>query len=125
MTPDELLDSLDEPRRSQARELHALISAETARFPIEVRGDAIWYGLYRYRYATGREGDTGRVVLAPAKRGPASISARGSPPPVAGADCGVGCVRIKDLKKVDIEALCREVRRVATNEPTTLKKADS
>lgn len=122
MTVEEFLQSLDEPRRTQAGELDGIIRAEAPDLAVELRGESIYYGPYHYRYPTGREGESARVVLAPRKAGISLYICEGLSEPIAGANTGVGCVRIKDLRKVDLEALRREIRRVVATEPSMLKR---
>ena len=68
MTPDEYIEQLDEPRRSQIRELHELIQATVPELAPHVQSGMLGYGSYHYVYASGREGDWPILGLASRKR---------------------------------------------------------
>jgi hypothetical protein len=68
MTPDEYLTAVDERRRPDLVALDALITAAAPDLPRVMLGRMLGYGPYRYRYATGREGDTALIALAAQKR---------------------------------------------------------
>jgi hypothetical protein len=77
VTPEEFLDELPEPRRSELVQLDAVIRAALAR---TVQGGMLGYGPYRYRHPSGGEGDTCVVSLASAWHGVGSCwGARGWP----------------------------------------------
>jgi hypothetical protein len=113
-TPETLIESLDEPRRSDIRELDALIRRTAPSFEPSVMSGMLAYGRYRYRYASGREGEWCRVALASNKR---SISLHVIAADEEGylaeryrarlpkADIGKSCVRFSKLDDVDVEVL--------------------
>lgn len=68
MTPEEYLAGVDERRRPDVVELDALITAAAPALPRVVTRGMIGYGPFRYRYATGREGDATLPALAANKR---------------------------------------------------------
>ncbi|MBX3190154.1 MAG: DUF1801 domain-containing protein [Labilithrix sp.] len=63
-TPAEYIAALAEPRRSEIARLHALITKTCPRLEPHIRSGMIGYGTYRYKYATGREGEWFRIGLA-------------------------------------------------------------
>lgn len=65
-TPAQYLAALDEPRRSELKQLHAAIRKAAPRLKPFVAYNAtmIGYGPYHYKYATGREGDCPIVALS-------------------------------------------------------------
>jgi hypothetical protein len=67
-TPEALIDSVGhEGRRADAAELLELMSATTGE-PAEMWGaDTVGFGRYRYRYATGQEGDFFKIGFSPRK----------------------------------------------------------
>ena len=71
MTPDELIASLDEPRRGEIARLDALIRETLPDLERVATSGMLGYGPYHYRYASGREGDATLIALASRK---ASIS---------------------------------------------------
>jgi hypothetical protein len=120
-TPDEYIAALDEPRRSEVRQLHDLIRRAAPQLEPHIAAGMLAYGHYHYRYASGREGDWFPIGLASqkryislyvnaadAQRGYLAESYRSRLPR---ADIGRSCVRIKRLEDVDlgvIGALIRE-----------------
>jgi hypothetical protein len=66
--PQEYIDALDEPRRSDVAALDALIRRAAPRLEPVVAGRMLGYGPFHYRYATGREGDATLLGLASNKR---------------------------------------------------------
>jgi uncharacterized protein DUF1801 len=63
----EFIDRLAEPRRSEIAELHALIRDVAPELEVQTTDRMIGYGPYHYRYASGREGDSHLLSLAPNK----------------------------------------------------------
>ncbi|MGH2674235.1 MAG: hypothetical protein ACRDH1_02290 [Actinomycetota bacterium] len=63
-TPEEYPDRLDEPSRSELRELHDLIRRTVPEFEPYLESGMIGYGRFHYRYPTGREGNWFRIGLA-------------------------------------------------------------
>lgn len=94
---------LDRMIREVAPELPCVVSATT-----------LWYGPFRYRYASGRQGETARIIVAPRRTGITVHLACGIGTPLAGTNAGVGCLKIKDLARVDLDALRGELLRAAT-----------
>lgn len=63
------LDAVDNPRRrSDARQLLDLMQAVTGEPPKMWGSSIVGFGSYRYRYASGREGDSLAVGFSPRKR---------------------------------------------------------
>jgi hypothetical protein len=105
-TPDEYLDRLEEPRRSDMRQLHDLITREAPELEAHVSEDGIGYGKYRFRYKTGREGDWSTIGLASQKR---YISLY-----ISGARHGSVAERYRDrLPKADISRWCVRIKRMS------------
>ena len=68
MSPEELIDELEEPRRGEVERLHGLIASTLPGLRAEVASGMIGYGPYHYRYESGREGDSHLVSLASRKQ---------------------------------------------------------
>ena len=66
-TPEEYIEALEEPRRSEIRRLHELIRREAPQLEPHIAYRQIGYGKYRYRYKTGREGDWATIGLGSRK----------------------------------------------------------
>ena len=123
MTPDDYIDGLDEPRRSQVRQLHELIRKTAPELEPHIVSGMIGYGSYHYVYASGREGDWPILGLANRKQ---AISLYASCLTADGryvaedfrerlpkADIGKSCVRIKKLEDVDLDVLAELIERTA------------
>lgn len=123
-TPEEYIDRLDEPRRSQVEQVHDFIRRTVPHLEPHIRSGMIGYGAYHYRYASGREGDWFVVGLASNKR---SISLYVIASEAEGyvaeryksrlprADIGKSCIRfngIEDLDQVVLAELITECVRV-------------
>ena len=67
-TPAQYFASLAEPRRSDVRALHEAICKTIPKHKPEMIGGFLGYGKYRYKYESGREGDTGAVMLSSQKQ---------------------------------------------------------
>ena len=123
MTPDEFIAQLDEPRRSQIRQLHELICTTAPELEPHVVSGMLGYGTYHYVYASGREGDWPILGIADRKR---AISFYASCATVDGrylaeefrdrlpkADVGKSCIRIRKLEDIDLGVLEELVKRAA------------
>ena len=67
-TPQDYIDALDEPRRSDVAALDALIREAAPDLEPVMAGTMLGYGPFHYRYASGREGDATVIALASQKR---------------------------------------------------------
>jgi hypothetical protein len=122
-SPDEYIAALDEPRRTQIREIDELITATAPQLERHVQSGMLAYGRYHYRYASGREGDWFRIGLASHKR---YISlyvtaadgerylAETYKDRLRKADIGKSCVRFTKLEDLDRSALASLIREGAT-----------
>ncbi len=111
-TPKEYIESLPEPRRSEMRELHQLITKTAPKLKPKMWGGGIGYGSYHYRYATGREGDWFVVGLMSRKQGISFYScltdgkqyiAEKHKKDLPKANIGRSCIRFKRLSDVDLK----------------------
>jgi Domain of unknown function (DU1801) len=124
-TPEAYIESLPEPRRSQVRELHELIRKSAPDLDPYIQSGMLGYGTYRYRSASGREGEWCRVGLASNKAtislhvlmADESGSLAGYADRLPKADIGRSCVRFKQPDDVDVSVLEELVRKSATTLP--------
>ena len=126
MEPQEYIDALDEPRRSDVAALDALIRRAAPDLEPVVTGRMLGYGPFHYRYATGREGDATVLALAPNKRYLSLyvLSASGGrylaesyADRLPGASIGRSCVRFPRLAAVDLGVLEELVAEAARTGP--------
>jgi hypothetical protein len=68
VTPDDYIESLEEPRRGDVRALHELIRATAPDLEPHVASGMLGYAPFHYRYASGREGDASLIALASRKQ---------------------------------------------------------
>jgi len=114
-TAAEYLAQLKEPRKSDIRALDAMIRKTTRLEPFIQMG-ILAYGPYRYKYASGREGDWFRIGVASNASyislyvgGGAERHAAAMPK----AKIGKCCVRFKKLSDLDQAALKKVIRQGA------------
>jgi hypothetical protein len=121
--PEEYIESLGEPRRSEVRQLDQLIRDAAPDLEPYLESGMLGYGRYHYRYASGREGDAARISVASRKGGISlyvnavdgeRYLAESYRDRLPRADIGKSCVRIKRLEDVDLDVLRELVREGAT-----------
>jgi hypothetical protein len=112
-----LIDAVTpERRRRDAETLLALMHRATGQ-RAKLQGTAIGFGLYHYRYESGREGDAAAAAFAPRKAATSlylmdGVGAHAVDLALLGPHTtGVGCVYLKSLDDVDLEVLERIVAR--------------
>jgi uncharacterized protein DUF1801 len=114
-TPEEYIAQLEEPRRSDVAALDALIRKNAPKLQPFIYIGILGYGPYRYKYASGREGDGCRIGISSNKNaislyvGCADRYKTAMPK----ANCGKGCMRFKSLSDLDQAALKRLIREAA------------
>jgi hypothetical protein len=114
-SPDEYIDRLDEPRRSDIRELHELIRREAPQLEPHLASGMLAYGRYHYKgKSKGTEGEWFHIglasnknyislyVMAADKDGYLAESYKDKLPK---ANIGRSCVRFKRLSDLDPNAL--------------------
>jgi hypothetical protein len=113
-TPEEYIASLEEPRRSEIQQLHDLIRRTLPDYEPHIQSGMLGYGAYRYKYASGREGDWSIVSLASQKRYISlyvscvkedAYLAESYRDRLPKADIGKSCVRFKRVSDLDEDAL--------------------
>ncbi len=126
-TPAEYLAKLKEPRKSEVTALDALIRRTAPQLDPFIHAGMLGYGPWRYKYASGREGDWFRIgVASNANYVSLSICSSDGKHCVAGkykqalpkAKIGKACVRFKKLADLDLEALSRTIREWAGAAPS-------
>jgi hypothetical protein len=121
-TLSEYFDQIEEPRRSEMRALHRLISKAVPKLKPGIQFGMIGYGTHHYKYASGREGDAPVVALASQKNyisvyacasdGKQYVAERRKAE-LGRVSVGKSCIRFKRLADVDLRALESVVKEAA------------
>ena len=127
-TPSQYIARLDEPRRSQIRELHELVRSTVPDLRPHMQAGMIGYGSYHYRGRSGREGDWPVIAVASNKQyislyvmatvgdGYLAETYRDRLPK---ANIGRSCVRFRRLEDLDRAVLTQLLREGATHAPVS------
>ncbi len=130
-TPAQYLASLAEPRRSDVRALHDAIRKAVPKLKPDVIGGFLGFGKYRYKYESGREGDTGVVGVASQKQyislylGCADDEslAEKNKERLGKVSVGKCCIRFKKLADLDLKVAMELVQETARRLQKTGKKS--
>ncbi len=130
-TPEQYFASLEEPRRSDVRGLHDAIRKAAPKLKPEMIGGMLAFGKYHYKYESGREGDTGVVVLASQKNhislylgcsGGDGYLAEKNKDRLGKVSVGRNCIRFKRLADLDLKAAMELVKKSTKRHAETAKK---
>lgn len=126
-TPEEYIALIDEPRRSQIQQIHDFIRKTVPGLKPYIAAGMIGYGVYHYRYASGREGDWAIVALASQKNyisvyvcatdGTAYLAEK-KKDTLGKASVGKSCIRYKKLEDINwsgLEAILKEAAVLMKN----------
>jgi hypothetical protein len=120
--PQEYIDALDEPRRSDIATLHALIRRVAPDLEPVASERGVAYGPFHYRYPTGREGDASLLGLVSNKRyislyvlcaTEGRYLAETFAERLPKASIGKSCVRFPRVSAVDLDVIGELVARAA------------
>jgi hypothetical protein len=117
-TRDEVLSKTPEAQRAELEAIDRAIREAAPSLAATAGGGTLAYGRYRYRYATGREGESAALTLAPRASnltlyiGAAGVERWADRLP-KGA-CGVGCIRLKRASDIPADVL-QEIAEWATS----------
>ena len=126
MSPDEYVDSFEEPRQSDVRALDDLIQRVAPQLNRQFERGMIVYGGYRFRHAGGGEGYwyplalsgqkrfTALYVMGEDERGYLAEAYRDRLP---SAEVARTTIRIATVADVDLEVLAELVREGAASRP--------
>ena len=113
-TAAEYMDLIEEPRRSEIKELDSLIKNTVPELKPFFMSGMLAYGPYHYRYESGREGDWATVALASQKNyislyicstDGKEYLAEKYKARLPKASIGKSCVRFKHLSDVDMSVI--------------------
>lgn len=119
-TPEEYISAIPEPRRQEVAALHDLIQKTTPSLTPHILSGMIGYGTYRYRYASGREGDWSLIALANQKNyislyicsiENGKYIAEEYKDKLPKASIGKSCIRFKTLKDIDLTLLTGIIKK--------------
>ena len=125
-TPADYIASLPEERRSAIEALDKAIRKAAPKLKPHMTSGMLGYGPYRYKYSTGREGESAVIALASQKN---HISvyicsteggeylAEKNKDRLGKVSVGRSCIRFKKLENVDLQALANVVRQAAAFPP--------
>jgi hypothetical protein len=125
-TPEEYLENLEEPRKSQIETLHNLIRQTLPQFEPYIQSGMLGYGKYHYKYKTGREGDWSTIALASNKTGislyvavvkDGKYVAENYKEKLPKASIGKSCIRFKKIGDVNLETIREILQEAATGSP--------
>lgn len=122
-TPEEYIEQLEEPRRSDIAALDKLIRKAAPKLEPTIMSGMLGYGPFHYKYATGREGDACRLSIAN-NASYISLYALGTDDEggyvaerykdqLPKAKIGKSCVRFKRLSDLDEKALIALIKETA------------
>lgn len=122
-TPEEYLSKLEEPRRTEIEQLHKLILKTAPMLTQTMAFGMIGYGTYRYKYASGREGEWVQIALASQKNyislyatcvtKEGKYLAESYKSQLPKASIGKSCIRFKHLKDIDLAVITEIVKKSA------------
>ena len=125
-TPAEYIAQLEEPRKTDVAVLDALIRETAPKLEPFIHSGMLAYGPWRYKYASGREGDWFRIGVASNKSyislyisacdGSGYVAERYREA-LPKASIGRSCVRFKRLAELDQAALKKLIREAAQAAP--------
>lgn len=112
-TPDEYIQMLEEPRRSEIKQIHEFILKTLPKQAAYIQSGMIAYGQFHYKYPSGREGDWMLVALASQKNYISIyVCATKGDKYIAEihkdklkANIGKSCIRFKKAAEIDFEVL--------------------
>lgn len=118
-TPAQYIARLEEPRKTEVAALDALIRKTAPKLAPFVHSGVLAYGPWRYKYASGREGDWFRIGVASNKNYISLYICAGDEKGYVAerykkalpkANIGRSCVRFKRLSDLDLAALRKMIR---------------
>jgi hypothetical protein len=124
-TPEEYLDLIAEPRKSEMQKIDAFIRETLPELQPFIISGMIGYGPYRYKTKSGQEGDWAAVLLASNKQY-ISIYACGVvdddyvaeryKDQLPKANIGKSCIRIKRAEDIDFDVL-KQILLISAKSP--------
>jgi Domain of unknown function (DU1801) len=119
-TPEAYVEGLPEPRRDDIGRLHARVRQVAPTMSASAKEGMLTYGTYRYRYASGREGEWFALGIASQKNYISLYAPTLDLEPYIArlpkANLGRGCIRFKRLDDLDMAVIDEVIRASAAND---------
>lgn len=118
-TPEEYINMIDEPRRSEVQMLHEFIQKTVPDLAPRIVYGMIGYGSFHYKYASGRESDWSVVCLASQKNyisvyvsatDEKGYLAEQNKDRLGKVSVGKSCIRFKKIADVKLDELARVIK---------------
>lgn len=125
-TPAEYIASLPDDRRADVQALDRLIRKAAPKLKPHVRSGMLGYGPYRYKYASGREGESAVIGLASQKNHislyfctmeDGEYLAEKNKDKLGKVSVGRSCVRFKKLADLDLKGATELIAQAAALPP--------
>lgn len=125
-TPQEYLDMIDEPRKSEMVKLHKLICKTVPKLKPFIIAGMIGYGPYHYKSKSGREGDWALILLASQKNYisvhicaliDGKYLAEGYTKKLPKTNIGKSCIRFKKIEDIDLDVLSEVLKKAEKATP--------
>jgi hypothetical protein len=113
-SPEEYIEKIDEPRKSQIRQLHEFILKTLPKQKPFMISGMIGYGMFHYKSKSGREGDWCLIALASQKNyislyacsiANGEYVAEKYKKDLPRANIGKSCIRFKKVEDVDLNVI--------------------
>ncbi len=120
VSPEEYITAIAQPRRNDVETIHALIQKTLPSLKPHILSGMIGYGTYRYRYASGKEGDWSLIALANQKNyislyicsvEKGKYIAEEYKEKLPKASIGKSCIRFKTLADIDLSILTEIIKK--------------
>ncbi len=119
-TPEAYVEGLPEPRREDIGRLHARVRQLAPTMAASAKEGMLTYGTYRYRYASGREGEWFALGIASQKNYISLYAPTLDLEPYVArlpkANLGRGCIRFKRFGDLDMGVVDEVIRASAAND---------
>lgn len=118
-TPEEYIDLIAEPRKSEIKKLHDFIKKTVPDLKPHILVGMIGYGSYPYKSASGREGEWSVVALASQKNyisvyvcgvKDGKYIAEQHKKEFPKASIGKSCIRFKKVEDIDLNVLAKIIK---------------
>ena len=122
-TPEDYIAKIDEPRRSEIKELYDFIRKTVPKQTPYIEVGMLGFGKYHYKYASGREGDWALIGLASQKQYislyicatvDGQYLAEKYKSRIPKASIGKSCIRIKHATDIDKDVLAEMLKEAVT-----------